>query len=480
MKVEAIYAEAHDAQSQWQELSIQERLTYFKQLKRLLANQSSELADLIQQTNGKHSFEALTAEILTVLTTISYWEKNAVKQLKRQKTKTPYLLWGRRSWVEFRPRGTVLVIAPWNYPLQLTLIPALSALLAGNAVIVKPSEVTSQLDQCLGDLFAQANFPSGLIQVVSGDGEVGESLVAGGPDMILFTGSVDTGKRIQAEAAKRLIPTILELGGKDAFIVLKDAPLERAIEGALWGSFTNSGQVCLSTERIYVHESIYETFLQGFLAGAEQLTLKPLTWSKQAQVVNKQVQDAISQGAVLASGDLPTEVEEGRCLPLVLVNVKEPMTVATEESFGPVVCISPFSCEEEVVRLANATEYGLGASVWSRDLNRARNLASRLTVGNVSINDTMITVANPDLPFGGLKSSGLGFYHGGSGLQVFCTQTAIMESRGTLKKEINWYPYTKEKQALILALIENVYGNKGRWWELVTTVFNPRLWRNEQ
>lgn len=481
MEVNEVYQSARKAQQNWQDLSVRERLAYFTDFRKNLAKKGGDLALLIKESTGKPTYEALTAEILTVLTTLSYWERKAVKQLKQKKTTTPWLLWGRRSWIEYHPVGVVLIIAPWNYPLQLTLIPALSALLAGNAVIIKPSEVTSDLDQHLLDLFADANFPQDLVQVISGDGEVGAALVQGEPDLILFTGSVSTGKKIQQEAAKRLIPTILELGGKDALIVLDDAPLKRAVQGALWGSFTNSGQVCLGTERIYVHKDIYDDFLQAFVQEAKEVKLGQMTWPNQTKIVQEQVQDALAKGARLIVGDLSENENENEKLPpLVFVDTNNHMLVAREESFGPIVSISPFSQEDEVVHLVNDSNYGLGASVWSTDLARARALGSRLNVGNVSINDTMITIANPDLPFGGLKYSGLGSYRGRDGLQKFCTPRAFMESKGKTSSELNWFPYTVEKEELINTLIENVYGDPNRWWQVLGKALNPNLWRKNR
>lgn len=482
MDTRRIYAIAQEAFIYWERLSISQRLTYFRALRSTLADQGDEIAELLHRITGKLPFEALTAEILTVISTISYWEREATSQLKPHSVRTPLLLWGRRSWVEYRPLGVVLIIAPWNYPLQLTLIPALGALLAGNAVILKPSEVTSELDVYLKRLFIDAGFPPGLVQVVSGDGEVGAALVQGDPDLVFFTGSVTTGRKIQLEAARKLIPTILELGGKDPLIVLEDAPLERAIRGALWGSYTNCGQVCLGTEHIYVQHQVYQSFLKGFVMEAQQLSLGAMTSVQQVQLVREQVEDALAKGASLALGTHPQYWPQDslELEPIVLVDVRDDMLITQQETFGPVVSITPFADDEEVIRLANGTSYGLGASIWSKDLQRARRIARQLVAGNISINDTMITVANPHLPFGGLKNSGLGTYHGTEGLRVFCTQRAIMESKGRVSSELNWFPYTMEKEALIHELIKNVYGSQKRWWKVVPKVLNPRLWWSKE
>lgn len=465
MDTAQFYTAARSAQIQWAKLEVGERLRRLTQFRRLIADRAEELAEALERVSGKPQFEALTAEILTVADTIKYWERHGERILKDRRVKTPLLLAGRRSWIEYRPRGVVLVIAPWNYPFQLSLIPSLAALLAGNAVILKPSEVTGALDTLFAQLFQDSGFPEDLVTVVSGDGAVGAALVAGEPDLIFFTGSVATGKKIQEQAARRLIPTILELGGKDAMIILEDAPLERAVQGALWGAYTNSGQVCLSTERILVHQDLYAEFVARFKKEVEALQLGRMTSPAQVAVVREQVEEALAQGAQLAAGVPPSKwIPDSLTLPpLVLTGVGSQASLSRGETFGPVVTITPFAREEEAVRLANSTSYGLGASVWSRDLQRARQLARQLQVGNISINDTMITVANPFLPFGGVKESGLGSYHGEQGLLAFCTSAAVMESGGRRRTELNWFPYTPEKKELLVELLKKLYGTTGSW-----------------
>lgn len=473
-----IYKNAREAQYNWERRSVEERLKPLTRFRRLIADQAADLARKIRQATGKPTFEAITAEVLTVADTISYWEKRAKRLLRPQTVPTPWLLFGRRSWIEYAARGVVLVIAPWNYPFQLSLIPTLAAILAGNAVVVKPSEVTSSLDSLLAELFLDAGFPSGLVQVISGDGSVGVALVENRPDFIFFTGSVTTGKTIQKAAATHLIPTVLELGGKDAAIILEDAPLQRAISGSLWGSFTNWGQVCLATERILVHNSLYEEFVERFVKEAKALPASGLTSEHQVEVVARQVEDALRKGAKLLTG-VPPEKWETESLvlkPMVLVDVTDTMDLAQQESFGPVVSITPFATEEEAVRLANGVRYGLGASVWSQNLTRARELAEKLEVGNVSINDSMITVANPHLPFGGTKASGLGAYHGAEGLRVFCIPKAVMASSGKRTFELNWYPYHRSKEELVLQVLKTRYGSGGGWWSLVRKALGWSWW----
>ncbi len=482
MDVGQRYKEAREAGKEWSQLTITERLIVLGRFREVVADRSEELAGLVQDATGKLRFEALTAEILQVVDTISYWQKHARRILNPKRISTPLMLFGRRSWIEYKPRGVVLVISPWNFPFQLSLIPALGALLAGNAVLLKPSEVTSQLDRVIEELFMQAGFPPGVVQVISGDGSVGAALVEGEPDFIFFTGSVSTGKAIQRAAAENLIPTILELGGKDAMILLDDAPLERAIQGALWGSFTNCGQVCLGTERILVHQSIYDAFLQGFVPKVQELVIGEMTSLEQSRSVRIHVRDALSKGARLLVGENPDTWSEDSLdiRPCVIVDVRDDMLVSHSETFGPVVTVTPFSSEEEAVNWTNNTSFGLGASVWSSELSRARDFATRLHVGNISINDTMITVANPHLPFGGVKASGIGSYHGEEGLRAFCHQTAVMVSSGKRNSELNWPPYTKEKEELIVELIRARYGSSRTWLQLARKALNRKVWSQNE
>lgn len=369
------------------------------------------------------------------------------------------------------PRGVVLVISPWNYPLQLAIVPMISALASGNTVILKPSEVTPLVGKCIEDLFAKAGFPEGVVQVAHGGKEVGAAFTDGSPDYIFFTGSVRTGKIIQESAAKRLIPTTLELGGKDPMIVFADANLKRAAKGAAWAAFTNSGQVCMSAERLYVERKVYNEFLallknevEGLTQGADENSdIGSMTFPSQIQIVKEQLEEALSRGAVLETGIQPQDWKEGMFLPpTVVTNVVQDMKIIQEEAFGPLLPVIPFDTEEEAVSLANDSIYGLNASVWSLDLLKARRVAGKLISGAVVINDAIITVANHGLPFGGAKQSGIGRYHGDAGLRIFCHEKAIIEDSGRKNNEIQWYPY-KGKYPLFLKLFKSYFQKKRDW-----------------
>lgn len=478
-QVDELYAQARLAFNTWGKTSVDERLQYLKKLRLYIVEHLDEIAKVISDDTGKLPIEALTADILTVLDSIKHTEKHAKKALNKKKVPTPILLLGKKSYVEFKPRGVVLIISPWNYPFQLAMVPIISALAAGNTVILKPSEVTPMVGKLIEDLFDKVGFPKGVVQVGHGDKELGAALVKGKPDYIFFTGSVRTGKIIQVEAAKELIPTTLELGGKDPMIVFADAPIDRAVRGALWGAFTNSGQVCMSIERLYVERKIYKEFMLKLQEEALKLhsgtnendDIGSMTFNNQVDVVKEHVEDALANGAKLLTGNPPSKWDTSKGLflsPMIVVDVNQDARIVQEESFGPILPVIPFDTEEEAIQLANNSSYGLNASIFSSDINRAKRVASMLVSGNVVINDVIISVANPYLPFGGAKNSGIGYYHADVGLQTFCLQSSVVVDRGNKKTEVNWYPY-KEKYPLFKDLMKSYFGKNLNWFGFLSS-----------
>ncbi|KIL76740.1 aldehyde dehydrogenase family protein [Bacillus badius] len=471
-RINEMYASAAQAFSTWSGLPISERIRFLRKVRLQIIEELDQIVKVISDSTGKVSVEALTTEVMTVVDSISHIEKRAAAALKTKRVKTPLTFIGKRSYIEYKPRGTVLVISPWNFPFQLSMIPIVEALAAGNAVILKPSEVTPLVGWLIEKLFTQAGLPDGLLQVAHGGKELGAALVKGKPDFIHFTGSVRTGKIIQTEAAKQLIPTLLELGGKDPMIVCADANLERAVQGALWGGFTNSGQVCMSVERVYVDKSVYQEFVDRLVEAAQHLRqgtaadsdIGSMTFPQQTAIIKEHVTEALDKGATLLAGDHPDKWEEGQMFikPMILTNVNHGMAVMQEETFGPVLPIMAFETEEEAVALANDTRFGLNASVWTADLERGKQIVSRLISGNAVINDVIITVANPYLPYGGAKEGGIGAYHGDVGMQGFCVQTAVMVDKGRRKKEVNWFPY-EGKYELFVRLIRSFWGENRNW-----------------
>lgn len=466
---QAAFARGRLAFPQWSGLTVKERLQYVRRLRLLIAQRNHEVASVISAATGKPTVEALSTEILVVLEAMRYLEKTAAPTLATRKVGTPLVLFGKKSYVQFKPRGVVLVISPWNVPFQLSMIPVLEALVAGNCVILKPSEVVPAVGELIGRLFGDAGFPEGTVQVVQGDGKTGGLLVEQGPDFIHFTGSVPTGRRIQQVAAERLIPTTLELGGKDPMIVFADANLKRAVHGALWGALCNSGQICMSVERIYVQRPVYDTFVR--ILAQEMLTLRQsssadgdigrMTVPNQVRIVKSHVSQALEDGAQLVSGNRPDEWrdEDMTIKPVLLLNVKQSMAVMQEETFGPVLPVVPFSTEAEAVQLAGETRFGLSCSVWTQDLTKARRVVECLAVGGATINDVIMAVANPYLPYGGVKEGGIGRYHGEEGLKSFSVETSVVVDSGKREREVNWFPYAN-KEPYFSLLIANWYGER--------------------
>jgi Aldehyde dehydrogenase family. len=470
-EIPEIMQRAKQAFLPWSSLPLERRLEYLRRFRQVLLDEMEEVVDAIVKDTGKVPTDALVSDLMPTLDAITHTVKEAEKILRPKGVNTPLLLFGKRSYVEYMPRGVVLVISPWNYPLQLSVIPVISALAGGNTVILKPSEVTPLVGKKIEEWFGKAGFPPYVVQVAHGGKEIGARLTEARPDYIFFTGSVRTGKIIQGTAAKYLIPTTLELGGKDPFIVFADAPLERAAKGAVWASFTNAGQVCMSAERIYVERSVYEPFLELMKQETEKLVLGTdpdsdvgaMTFPPQKEIVRRHVQQALARGARLITGLPPDEWDDSLFVkPMILTDVDPDLDIVCEETFGPVAPVIPFDSEEEAIELANRTRYGLNASIWTKDLKRARRVASRLVSGAVTINEAIISVANPYLPFGGAKESGIGRYHGTEGLTIFCHEKSIVVDRGWLKREIHWYPY-QGTYPHFLRLFRSYFSERKNW-----------------
>ncbi|MFB4166138.1 aldehyde dehydrogenase family protein [Alteribacillus sp. JSM 102045] len=477
-EVNEIYENSRNAFESWSKLPLQKRLSYLTQLRDIIVDLQNEITDIIAASTGKTKTDALLTEVMAAAEAIRHIEKEAPTILAKEKVKTPVHFMGKSSYIVRKPRGSVLIISPWNFPFQLAISPIVEALVSGNTVIIKPSEETSMVGVLLQHLMNL--FPENVVQVVLGGKELGQSLTKGKPDYIHFTGSEDTGKSIQAQASKNLTPTTLELGGKDAMIVYEDANLNRAAKAAVWGAFNNSGQICLSIERVYVQAGIYNQFLQKVKqetakirqGHSDDADVGAMTTKRQVNKVKKQVQEALDEGAVLETGKAPGDSEENSSFiePVILTGIREDMKIMKEETFGPVMPIAVFDTEEEAVDLANNTKYGLGASVFTQDLNKGERAASQLITGSVSINDVMTTVANFYLPYGGVKQSGIGKYHGSEGIRSFCIETSVMANKGTSDNEINWFPIGK--YSIFKDLVESYWGKQRNWKIFVQSYMN--------
>jgi acyl-CoA reductase-like NAD-dependent aldehyde dehydrogenase len=448
----------------WSSLTYKERTRHLLKVRDQLLNSAEELVDTICAETGKQRAEAVTTELMAVCETIGWYAKNGERALDTQSV-SPGLMAHKKAWKRYEPLGVIAVISPWNYPFTLSMTPVITALFAGNTVVLKPSEVTPTVGLAIGKLFEDDSWGD-IVQVVTGGGETGEALVRSGCDKICFTGSVRTGKRVMAAAADSLTPVLLELGGKDPMIVCVDADLARASKGAVWGAFQNSGQTCMSVERFYVEESIFEEFLERVLKetalirqNASGGDIGSMTFAPQIEIVEEHIADALSKGARVVAGGHRLDQAGLWFEPTVLVDVDHTMSIMTEETFGPVMPIMSVSDPEEGLRLANDSIYGLNSSVWTSDQDLAISIANRLEAGNVCINDCIVSYAIPGLPFGGVKQSGIGRVHGPEGLREFSAIKSVMSTRVAAPRELWWFPVPQALEALGITSMRARFGS---------------------
>lgn len=465
--------DAQRAQREWARFSFRERGDALKRYRDVIIDNKDRIAEVISAETGRPRGDVYASELLQVCDAIGHWAKVAPKCLRDEKVR-PHLLKNKKVYLSYHPIGVVGIIGPWNFPFLLTIGEATPALMAGNAVIIKPSEVTPRSAMIAGELAATAGLPRGLIQVLPGYGETGGQLIDAA-DMICFTGSVATGKKVAERAAKRLIPVTLELGGKDPMVVLRDANLERAANGCVWGGLFNAGQVCMSVERVYVEEPVYDAFVQRVTDKVKQLRqglpdqavdVGSMTFPPQLEKVEQHVADAVQKGATVLTGghrnpQLPGLFYE----PTVLTDVTHDMAIMREETFGPVIPIMKVRDAEEAIRLANDSRYGLTGSLWTKDRNRAQVLARHMEAGSVCVNDCLVNFAVMEAPMGGFKESGLGARHGVQGIRKFCRQQTVVIDRFGTNTEINWYPSSARKAGLfrrVMNLYRSGWRNKLR------------------
>ncbi len=449
--VKAAFAAAGQAQASWAAAPVAERVKLFARWRDLMVERQDEIIALISAENGKSHGEALVGEVLSSVDTLTYFCGKAEKDLADEPVSLRILKTQKTVLVK-TPFGVVGVITPWNYPFYLSVCALVPPLLAGNAVLYKPSEFTPLLGQLLHRLAMEAGIPAEVFALLQGDGQVGAWILEQPIHKVSFTGSVPTGRRIMAEAAKKPIPVTLELGGKDAMIVLEDADLDRAAKGAVWGAFANCGQICASIERVFVHEKVYDDFVDRVSALTRQLRVGgdpasydvgPMISDRQRKIVAAQVQDALAKGATaLTGGELPAGHEGHFYPPTVLVDVKSDMKVMQEETFGPLMPIVKVKDADEAVARANDCVYGLTASLWTRDDKKAMALARRLEVGNVSVNDHLGANEPPELHWGGVKQSGVGHTRGRHGLSDYVYEKVVSFDRLGLKQgQPFWFPF---------------------------------------
>ncbi len=453
-KVEAAVAKAREAFTGWSSRSARERAEIMRPVRARILSRAQEIGELLASEGKKPFEEGVLAEVLPNADLVDYWtasieELVAADEVALDPTSYP----GKRAIVYREPRGVIALISPWNYPVAIPLRTIIPAVLAGNTVVFKPSEHASRAGELVASLFAGV-LPEDVVVLLQGGPEVGAELIRADVDAVVFTGSVATGKKIGAVCAERLVHCSLELGGKDAAIVLADAPIERTARGLVWGAFTNLGQNCASIERAYVVRSVYEKLSAEIVAVASSLDpgrdVGKMTTDAQAAIVRRHVGEAVKAGAKVLAGAVPEA--DGDVGPIVLEVKDEACALMREETFGPVLPLVVVESADEAIERANATSFCLTASLWSADVDLASVLARRLKAGIVTINNHGFTAAIPSLPWTGVGETGGGVTNGPHALGAFIRPRMVLEDRNKAKSELWWYPYTPALRAVALGM----------------------------
>ena len=469
--VTAAVQRAQEAQKSWGRVPIQERGKRVMRLQGLLSDRCEDLAKKITAESGKTRYESITMELAGLIDLVGYFGRRAHKILAPQDIPL-HLFKHRRSYVHYVPRGVVGIISPWNFPFMIPFGEAIMAMLAGNAVVIKPSEITPLIANTIVDMVHEAKLPQDLVQVIHGRGEVGAALIQSDVNYVCFTGSVATGRRVAAACGERLIPCTLELGGKAPAVVCADADLDRTAQALVWGAFANSGQVCASVERVYADQAIHDALLSKVVRLTQRLRqgdpsqldtdVGAICFDRQISVAQELLADAQENGATIHCGGSQTRSTIGQFFgPTVVSNVTQDMRCMREESFAPIMPIMSVRNETEAIRLANDSQLGLLAYVFTSDKAKGRRIADQIEAGTVMVNDVLVTYGAPETPWMGVKTSGLGRVHSDEGLRDLCQARHVNHDRlFSLPKELWWYPYSEKGYRRALKALRLFFGKR--------------------
>ncbi len=471
--VRMVVDRARKAQAAWAVLPIEERCERLLRLRDAFVERASDLVDIVSKECGKPRNEALAHEVLIVCELITYYCKRAAKILAPEKIELR-IFKHKRSTVYFAPRGVIGIISPWNYPFSIPMGDVVAALVTGSAAVVKPSEVAPLTMLKAKEIFDSSGMPEDLLGIVTGDGATGSALIDAGVQKVVFTGGVETGKRVAAACGERLIPCVMELGGKAPLIACSDCDIERTARAIVFGGFANAGQACISVERVYAHESIHDALLarvrelvQKLRVGDPQkdfVDVGAIIFPKQMEIAEKHIADALKKGASLVAGGKRIEGTGQFFEPTILANCNHSMTVMTQEIFGPVVPFMRVTSEDEALELANTSHLGLNAYVFTRNAARGEQIARKVDAGSVVVNDVLINYAIADAPFGGIKQSGFGRVHGDDALRDMAERKHVLNDRlPPPKRDPLWYPYDGKSFHQLSTLFRALYGG-GRFF----------------
>jgi acyl-CoA reductase-like NAD-dependent aldehyde dehydrogenase len=461
-----IVSQAREVQAQWQKRSTKERCAQLRVLRDTILSARDTLADTVVRESGKPRVEALFADIFVALDTAEYFASYGERLLQPERVPHHSLAAKAKSGrLFYEPLGVIAIISSWNYPLAIPLSQMIPAVAAGNAVVCKTSDFTPQCGALIEKLFLDAGFPKDLVTVVQGGGEVGQALIDALPDKVMFTGSVATGRRVAEACARHLIPSVLELGGKDAMIVLADANLEIAASAAAWGSYTNCGQVCLSVERLFVEESVSEAFAVLCVEKTKRLRLGPgsdpltdvgpLIRPQHVQRMSALLEDAVHRGAkLLCGGHARPDLGENFFEPTVIAGVNATMRLFQEETFGPILAMQTVRDAEEAIARANDSPFALAASVWTSDAAQGEAIAKRLRTGAVMVNDAISYFGIAEAPHGGCGASGWGRTHGKAGLLELVRIKYFDADRLPGREKPWWYRYGADLERAVDAFLQ--------------------------